>query len=1129
MFPRAARLSALLCLALALQLAAAQGLRVVARQDDGATPTPAPTSTSRLTASNTNANANANTNTGNGKPVETTVAKTDTPESSAPVTGGPTGTAISTTLPSASTTKGPMDFNTTIAADQLPIPPQLTGGWGVAGVIMLATGSVYAAVGIKNRWVHTFFSTAYITALGVTVLILYVMNIPVPNALQGVYVVTVVLSGCAVGAASMFFKEMTEGLGCALGGFCVSMWVLCLVPGGLLRPMVSKAIFVSCLMATAFGLCFSRWTRDWALLLMISFAGSTVTVLGIDCFSRAGLKEFWAYVWDVNGNLFPLGTDTYPVTKGIRIETAAIIVFCLAGIVSQIKLWRMVKEKRVNRAAERVEGQRNLEQEEENVGRQIEKSNARERRHWERVYGDGTSADESRVSDLGDTGSEKRLRRSSVEVIELADMSESEHSRPRPAALMAARDAQEGKVTVRVGADDMPQTPTDVADDMDEKAAGVGAEAATPTRGKRLSQWTTTSRRASQAQTFTGAPEVVPLPFTVPPNEDAKSLSNRSSIATFADDVETAAPARPRHSLAKRLSQGSASLLRSFSQRSGRGGDDPSPENGESSEELVVPRSYRHDADNGSLAATVDGESVSGADGRSVQSDDTHRNMEINAELAEAEEPEAGDGKGKGKEPRPLSMAAASSDHASRDEAQAVAADGAHSPAEQSRVASPVEALPEPSEKAKSMASVSSTPVSLTKDRLPLSLSRVAMSYRTNEWAKHLSYADTPDPDHVRVDEAARPVMAVAKERERSVPVDVEDLKRTAGDGAPGPAMRRPESQASNGSYVPGSARRVSKPSSIAMPAHAPQDKEQGPSPGSPPPTALPQVPAPVAAAGPVRSASAAAMRRASSGFDAIVEEHHAAPASVSPSLTGSEASPRATIPGVVSYASPQTLIGQREMFLRSKSQGSVLPGTPEPPLAAHGPGSDAGSLYSYPAYAAVLSVPDPDDLPLSQRKEIMRRGSLMSLSHSNASFARLPGAAAGHESSENLPFNSHQPKRGITLPAQAVRDAQLATFRQSVQLDLRAGTPLVNASGRETPFTPSSLLGNREAEVQRNIEMQRNVLMGQKEAEAQRREMQRREKAFVDRAFDERMRSGDLLEVHRDAMRKMQSAARRT
>ena len=71
--------------------------------------------------------------------------------------------------------------------------------------------------------------------------------------------------------------------------------------------------------------------------------------------------------------------------------------------------------------------------------------------------------------------------------------------------------------------------------------------------------------------------------------------------------------------------------------------------------------------------------------------------------------------------------------------------------------------------------------------------------------------------------------------------------------------------------------------------------------------------------------------------------------------------------------------------------------------------------------------------------------------------------------------------------------------------------------TGRDSPFgSPPLLGGGREAEMQRNMEMQRTVLMGQKEAEAQRREVQKKEKEDADRAFDERMRNGDMLEIPR-------------
>ncbi|RKK22949.1 hypothetical protein BFJ65_g5534 [Fusarium oxysporum f. sp. cepae] len=237
--------------------------------------------------------------------------------------------------------------------------------------------------------------------------------------------------------------------------------------------------------------------------------------------------------------------------------------------------------------------------------------------------------------------------------------------------------------------------------------------------------------------------------------------------------------------------------------------------------------------------------------------------------------------------------------------------------------------------------------------------------------------------------------------------------------------------------------------------------------------------------------------------------------------------SQRTSTPGVVSYSSPQTLLGQREMYLRNKSTANLVPSSSDVNLPTrHRASSDAGSLINYPMYAAAIGV-DVDDLPLNQRKELMRQSSL-SPSVSTPSLQRLSGGSNsnGFNSSEAL-LNTHQPKRVSTLPTSSAREAALATFRQSVQHELRAGTPVISNSGRETPFTPSSLLASREVEVQRSVDMSRNILLSQKQAEAQRRETQQREKEWADKAFDERMRNGDLLDVHREAMRKLQRHAK--
>lgn len=115
----------------------------------------------------------------------------------------------------------------------LPIEPKITPAIGIAGAIMLGTGVALCLVGIKRAWLHNFLSTAYLTSLAVTVLIIYVMNPDHSNAIQGAYVVAAVVTGLIFGAVSLVFQEVTEGLGCMLGSFCFAMWILVLAPGGI--------------------------------------------------------------------------------------------------------------------------------------------------------------------------------------------------------------------------------------------------------------------------------------------------------------------------------------------------------------------------------------------------------------------------------------------------------------------------------------------------------------------------------------------------------------------------------------------------------------------------------------------------------------------------------------------------------------------------------------------------------------------------------------------------------------------------------------------------------------------------------------------------------------------------------
>ena len=189
----------------------------------------------------------------------------------------------------------PDDSN--VEAHELPIKPTITPALAVAGAILMLTGVFYTLIGIKTKWLHIFFSTAYLTSLAVTVLIVYVMHPPISNAVQGAYFVAACVTGLIFGGGSVIFTDVTEGLGCLLGGFSLAMWFLVLVPGGLIKSTAGKTIFIACLTLGSFAFYLSHWTRAYGMIGTTAFAGATVIVIGIDCFSRAGLKEFWLYIW----------------------------------------------------------------------------------------------------------------------------------------------------------------------------------------------------------------------------------------------------------------------------------------------------------------------------------------------------------------------------------------------------------------------------------------------------------------------------------------------------------------------------------------------------------------------------------------------------------------------------------------------------------------------------------------------------------------------------------------------------------------------------------------------------------------------------------------------------------------
>ena len=84
---------------------------------------------------------------------------------------------------------------------------------------------------------------------------------------------------------------------------------------------------------------------------------------------------------------FSLGTVTYPVARGIRVELAGIILICIVGVLSQFKLWKVIKRRRKRQAAAQQEARRRRDEADAETGKRIEKETKREMLRWEATYG----------------------------------------------------------------------------------------------------------------------------------------------------------------------------------------------------------------------------------------------------------------------------------------------------------------------------------------------------------------------------------------------------------------------------------------------------------------------------------------------------------------------------------------------------------------------------------------------------------------------------------------------------------------------------------------------------------------------------------------------------------------------
>ncbi|MCJ1248171.1 hypothetical protein MMC30_005388 [Trapelia coarctata] len=1067
---------------------------------------PAPSST--LTASSTQ----------NGKSTQTPASTNPSqshPTSTNPTTTRSPSTFTTSVMPSA-TVPGSVNITELLAAGEddtkLPLTPTITPALSVAGVILIITGIVYAVIGIKNRWIQIFLSAAYLTSLCITVLIAYVMNPPISNAVQGAYFVGVCVPALILGGGSLIFQDITEGLGCIVGGFCVSMWILTLKAGGSITSTSGKAIFIGIFCVTYFALALSRHTRYYGLIGSTSFGGATVIVLGIDCFSQAGLKEFWLYIWALNGNLFPLLTVTYPITRGIRVEIAAIVVITLIGIMSQFKIWKVIQERRRKQLLEKKAEEQQRDQIEEEIGKRLVAGNGKEQEQWEAAYGDGTTTHRAQTdSGVGtednsirkgsmSTVEATRSRGSQIHVIEMDALDRSGRSDPMQS------DSRSGgpKVSVSPTGDSEGKEVVDRRLSQGQGGASghnrtsSGSRTSPVQTAKYVDQWP--KRTSSVIPKLLG-----PLPFeTAVSNND--DTDDSSSVATFADST-----APDRRSM-QRFS--GASLFRKISKRSQRNsrqrplsmevaslantrGDatlSTPPGSDRNSLEFPTPRS-RHVREN--------------SIGLSLRPQDIL--LPDSPDLAFQDSPKA-------------NAAGPAEDRTSKLMEEFTGQQdpfGASSPDENDNqrksLLRPLSGVPEEAEHHHDMSHGPSAPSAEDHSfsgRLPEGGPKVASVFRTNEWAKHLDRAEKPEVDRIALHKPSDSQSSDSSE-EAAAPVDMLALQTTA-----------LSHQSSRESFVPQPRSPESIPRNF-LSEYMSQQQQQGPrsrtstdslslkrkpvgSIPSPNPLSrkssaqsdlsAPLNPNPTTANRPsILSLKLPSKTNARSSSSPIIS-----PIVASPIEEGVETSfPQVPQQRYVSspLAPTNTLLTQRASMLQNKhlsgisrnssytsvNGGGGLPASPSDPASL--------AIYSAPKAPAPRALED-DSLSLAQRRSILQSQSTRLLAPSSPSpYPPQP------QPQPTYPLPS--PHRASIDPSQR-RASMLAAWHSSLATDL--GSPQNQ---------------HLESEARR-----REMLEGKQRERDSKQEKQLRERGR-EKAWDEVMRRGDMLERHREALGRMQAEAR--
>ncbi|KAL7423089.1 hypothetical protein Q5752_002388 [Cryptotrichosporon argae] len=343
-----------------------------------------------------------------------TLTQNVTASSTAPIanaTATSNGTLANSTAGTANATANTTALAWNSTDDWLPFNVTLDPAYGVAGALLITTGLPVAALGGKNRWSSLAIATGYSLSLFTLVLILSLgvepaIQPPSPNppttAMRGLYLLACAIA-CMIGSGlGVFFFNIARHWIGAVGGFAFGWFLLATKAGGLVDTIAGRWGLIGGMSVAWLLACIVPVLTPYAVLVSTAWAGATAFVLGIDCYTRAGLKEFYVYNLGYH-DLFPsLDGQAFPLTQTMQVELGVIAATALIGGAIQFRVVNVL-QKRLKQMREEEEARIEAEQ----VAQAAErfKNVEADLSDWEKKHGDVGGSTPSGSMTLADRSS----------------------------------------------------------------------------------------------------------------------------------------------------------------------------------------------------------------------------------------------------------------------------------------------------------------------------------------------------------------------------------------------------------------------------------------------------------------------------------------------------------------------------------------------------------------------------------------------------------------------------------------------------------------------------------------------------------------------------------------------------